>query len=119
MFYRIECGLSFTKFEYPEGVEITRLTESISKNITEWHGCVMFCDSSLRCPKSNQVSRKDRFYFTEKGFAKYGKNIIKRIKGGEHSFMSYEVRVIKVKENQIDVNYRDKYQVSGLIKRNK
>jgi hypothetical protein len=114
MFYRIECGFSSTEFTFPEG-EVTPQTEKIAKNFTEWNGCVQFCDHTLRAPKSNQVSPKDRFWFTEKGFDKYGRGIIKKIK--EHSEFPYKIRVIRIKENQIDINYQDKYQVSGLIKR--
>jgi hypothetical protein len=117
MFYRIECGFSGIDFIFPNGEEITSYTETIPKNFTIWSGCLKFCDSSLRAPKSNQFSIKDRFYFTEKGFDKYGRDIIKKIKEGAHSSFTYKIRVIKVKENKIDVKYRDKYQVSGLIKR--
>lgn len=117
MFYRIECGVSGTYHKYPEGTEPTPHTESIQKNFTEWSGCFKFCDSSLRAPKPNQFSAKDRFFFTEKGFKRFGKIILDRIKSGNNSTIQYEARVIKVKENQIDVKYRDKYQVSGLVKR--
>jgi hypothetical protein len=117
MFYRIECGSSGIYFTFPTGEEVTPQTETIAKNFTEWTGCSQFCDHTLRAPKSNQVSHKDLFWFTEKGFDKYGRDIIKKIKEGDHSGFPYKIRVIRIKENQIDVNYRDKYQVSGLIKR--
>ena len=80
----------------------------------EWVGCSIFCDGRLRAPKTNQVSVKDRFYFTQKGFDYFGRNIVSRI-----ASIGLKYRIIKVKENHVDVKYRDKHQVAGKIKRGK
>lgn len=100
MFYRIE----YHRFDYRfDGTNY--LEESL---ISAWNGVGYFCTLELRCPKPNQRSKKDEFYFTEKGFDRFGRDIVKRL-----SKEGILYRIIKVKEKSIDVKYRDKYQVAG------
>jgi len=70
----------------------------------EWVGCSAFCDERLRAVK-------DRFYFTKKGFDDFGRNIIRDIVS-----KGLKYRIIKVKENHVDVKYRDRHQVAGKKK---
>lgn len=99
MFYRIE----YHRFD--------EIGDSETRMASLWNGVGYFCTLELRCPKPNQRSKKDEFYFTEKGFDRFGRDIVKRL-----SKEGILYRIIKVKEKSIDVKYRDKYQVAGKVK---
>jgi hypothetical protein len=62
---------------------------------------------ALRGPDSS-IPWNARFYFTEKGWRKVGHNVAAACR---HSGQEY--RVIKIKENAIDVVYRNEYEVAG------
>jgi hypothetical protein len=49
-----------------------------------------------------------RFYFTEKGWKEIGRDVIAAC---QRSGQKY--RVIRIKENQVNVVFRDEYQVAG------
>ena len=52
------------------------------------------------------IPKNGRFYFTEKGWDKYGRAVIKACqKTGQ------EYRVIRIKENAVEVLYKDDIQV--------
>lgn len=86
-----------------------------------WKGVAFFCPIELRYPKSNQIGRYNKFFFTEAGYRKFSNGIFAAIKNHNNNentaFYVSSVRVIKVKNRDVDVSYRDKYQVAGLLKR--
>lgn len=55
-----------------------------------------------------------RFFFTEKGWKKYGKHILASLMKTEA-----RVQVLSVKENSIEVDYKDKWQVAARPKHKK
>jgi hypothetical protein len=56
-------------------------------------------------PKKS-INKNCRFYFTEKGWNIYGRAIIKACQNA-----GQEYRVIRIKENSVDVYYKDEIQV--------
>lgn len=56
--------------------------------------------------------RSVKFYFTEEGWYKIGRHLL-----GEAKKAGMAVQVISVKERNIDIYYRDRYQVAGRIKK--
>ena len=53
------------------------------------------------------VNRNARFYFTEEGWRRYGRKTIEVCQQ-----VGQRYRVLRVKENEVDVIYRDEYQVA-------
>lgn len=53
---------------------------------------------------------KGKFWFTERGFDKFGRLLIDFMKG-----QNIQYRLIKVKEKSIDIAFRDEYQVCGKM----
>ena len=51
-----------------------------------------------------------RFYFTEAGWKKFSKRVLREL--GYMGCLPHHVRVVTVKEDSVDVVYRDKYQVA-------
>jgi hypothetical protein len=52
------------------------------------------------------INKNCRFYFTEKGWKVYGRAIVKACQQ-----VGQEYRVLRVKENAVDVFYKDEIQV--------
>lgn len=61
--------------------------------------------TDLQAPKK-RISKNCRFYFTEKGWNHYGRGIVKACQK-----VGQEYRVIRIKENSVDVFYKDEMQV--------
>jgi TusA-related sulfurtransferase len=59
----------------------------------------------MPAPKKN-IQKNCRFYFTEKGWDVYGRAIVKACQK-----VGQEYRVIRIKENSVDVFYKDEIQV--------
>lgn len=83
---------------------------------TEWSGCSSFCTKDLRAPNPKQIKKNTKFYFTEKGWNKFGREILKKvvhsIKNKDHHLYTH-YRVISIKENSLDIHYKDAHQVCG------
>jgi hypothetical protein len=54
-----------------------------------------------------RVGRNARFYFTEKGWRRYGRQTIEVCQQ-----VGQRYRVLRIKENAVDVIYRDEFQVA-------
>jgi len=68
--------------------------------------------AGLRCPRAKAAShRRGKFYFTERGWAKWGRKVVD---AAVATGVAY--RVVAVKEASVDVRYADKDQVMGLKK---
>jgi hypothetical protein len=59
--------------------------------------------NSPRCP----VNKNVRFYFTEEGWRRYGRKTIEVCQQ-----VGQRYRVLRIKENAVDVIYRDEFQVA-------
>jgi hypothetical protein len=73
-------------------------------------GVTMFADVvdpwvDMKAPKN--LNKNCRFFFTEKGWDKYGRQTVKACLRTGQKF-----RIIKVKEKSVDPVYRDEYQVA-------
>lgn len=65
-------------------------------------------------PSPKHLSKNCRFFFTETGWNKYGRLIVRDLqKSGQ------EYRVLAIKENERDVFYRDEWQAAVRAKRDK
>jgi len=66
-------------------------------------------------PPKNFTNTRARFFFTERGWDRYGRELIKRIKQ-----RGYEVKVIRKKQpNRSEVVYMDPYQLAILPSKSK
>lgn len=59
-------------------------------------------------PKRRKIGRRPRFYFTEEGWKKIGKDLAESCRKMELG----DVRILKVKERSVDVQYKDWCQVA-------
>jgi hypothetical protein len=105
-----------------------RRIEVYNEDMRSWHGCdAMWVNwecseagalapgeimqaAGLRLP-GHGMTHKVFFWFTEAGWRKVGKKIIRSLRTADVPF-----RVKKVKENEVSVSYRDKLQVAGQRK---
>lgn len=58
------------------------------------------------------VNRNARFYFTEEGWRRYGRKTVEACQQ-----VGQRYRVLRIKENSVDVIYRDEFQVAVRPKR--
>ena len=86
--------------DFKHGLCGLSMNEDSLKIIDAW------CDIPL--PKSSRHLNKNcRFYFTEKGWEKFGSKTIHACKEAKQRF-----HIITIKEKSVDVFYKDKYQVA-------
>ena len=76
-------------------------------NPVVWEACV-----HLNSPR-RPVNRNARFYFTEAGWRRYGRKTVEVCQQ-----VGQRYRVIRIKENSVDVVYRDEVQVAVRPGRN-
>lgn len=65
----------------------------------------------MNCPR-RKINKNVRFYFTEKGWALFGRNAIKALIESQTPY-----RVIARKEHEVSVYYRDEVQVAIFPRR--
>jgi len=62
--------------------------------------------ADMRSPRRS-INRNVRFYFTEEGWRRYGRKTVEACQQVDQRY-----RVIRIKENSVDVVYRDDVQVA-------
>ncbi len=62
----------------------------------------------LNGPGQRSIPRNTKFYFTESGWQKVGRHVITACQQ-----VGQEYRVIKIKENEVNVVWRDEYEVAA------
>jgi hypothetical protein len=68
--------------------------------------------AELICPKFR--SKKAKFYFTQKGWSNIGRHVAAQLKQ-----LGIVHRVIKRRDREVSVVYRDAMQVAGILKKEK
>ncbi len=89
-------------------------SEEVNQKMVDIKGGICFVPSKegvfevwSDMPAPNKpINKNCRFYFTEKGWDVYGRAIVKVCQQVEQ-----EYRVIRIKENSVDVFYEDEIQV--------
>lgn len=61
----------------------------------------------VNAPNNIHTNKKIKFFFTEKGWNKVGRQILKIVKQ-----VKLQHRVLSIKEKSVDIIYRDKLQVA-------
>jgi len=69
----------------------------------------------LPAPKQ-RIPENCRFYFTEAGWEMFGRAVVAACQLSEKKY-NIRYRVVCIKENDVDVVYRDEWQVAGQPKR--
>lgn len=112
MFRRIELISQDTEVETPDGQVI-----SLPAMKTGLMGFVQHDEiidawaDKIQAPQVTFPSNA-RFYFTEKGWDEVGRQVVAACQR-----CGQQYRVLKVKENRLNVVFRDEYQVAGQPRR--